>query len=160
MTAIAMSRRMLFGAGTTVLAAAAGIPAIAGATAGGAVGSATEAVIRRHYKAWVDKDWDAEDMVLADDFAFSSAAGDDHISKSVFKTRCWDSNAKEIKRFDLLRLFPSGNEAFVLYNCLTMNDRNIRNVEYFKVRDGRITDLECYFGAPSNFPAAVSARHA
>ncbi|HTQ12778.1 MAG TPA: nuclear transport factor 2 family protein [Rhizomicrobium sp.] len=160
MAAITMSRRLLFGVGTTALAAAAGIPAIAGAQAGNDSSSETEAIIRRHYKAWEDKDWTTEDIVLADDFAFSSAAGDDHISKSVFKTRCWDNNVKEIKRFELLRLFASGNEAFVLYNCVTMNDKNIRNVEYFKVRGGRITDLECYFGAPSNFPAAVSARKA
>jgi hypothetical protein len=155
MTEMTMSRRLLFGVGTTALAAVASIPAIAGMKAG----SETEAIIRKHYKAWEDKDWPTEDMLLADGFTFSSAAGDDHISKSVFKTRCWDNNVNVIKRFDLLKLFPSGNEAFVLYNCMTMNGSNIRNVEYFQVRDGRITDLECYFGAPSNFPAAVNARH-
>jgi ketosteroid isomerase-like protein len=158
MRAIAKSRRRFFWLGTTALAAVAGIPAIAGAKTENDLGSETEAIIRKHYKAWEDKDWPTENMLLADDFTFSSAAGDDHISKSVFKTRCWDNNAKDIKRTHLLRLFPSGNEAFVLYNCETMNGRSFRNVEYFQIRDGKITNLECYFGAPSNFPSAVTAR--
>ncbi|MBL6854072.1 MAG: nuclear transport factor 2 family protein [Alphaproteobacteria bacterium] len=158
MTAISMSRRLLFGVGTSALAAVASIPAIAGLKPGNGSGLQTEAIIRKHYKAWENKDWPTENALLADNFTFSSAAGDARISKSVFKTRCWDNNVNDIRRFDLLRLFPSGDEAFVLYNCVTMNNKNIRNVEYFQVRDGRITDLECYFGAPSNYPAAVSAR--
>lgn len=159
MKAITRTRRRFFWLGATAPAAVAGIPAIAGVKTGKDLGSKTEAIIRKHYKAWEDKDWPTENMLLADDFTFSSAAGDDHVSKSVFKTRCWDNNAKDIKRTDQLRLFPSGNEAFVLYDCVTMNDGNIRNVEYFQVRDGKITNLECYFGAPSNYPSAVTARH-
>jgi hypothetical protein len=154
-----MSRRILFGAGGCVLAAAAGVPETASAQAGEGMDPKTEAIIREHYKAWHDKDWHAEDMVLADDFTFSSAAGDDHISKSVFKTRCWDNNINDIKRFDLLRIFGSGNEAFVMYDCLTMDDKTFRNVEYFQLKDGKIESLMCYFGATANYPSAVSARH-
>ncbi|HEX3430635.1 MAG TPA: nuclear transport factor 2 family protein [Rhizomicrobium sp.] len=139
------------------MAAVAGIPESANAQAGKGLDPETEAIIWKHYKAWVDKDWHTEDMLLADNFTFSSAAGDDHISKSVFKTRCWDNNAKDIKRFDLLRIFGSGNEAFVKYDCLTMDDKTFRNVEYFRLRDGKLVALECYFGAPSNYPSAVSA---
>jgi ketosteroid isomerase-like protein len=139
------------------MAAAACIAETADAHAGKGLNPDTEAIIRKHYKAWVDKDWHTEDMLLADDFTFSSAAGDDHISKSVFKTRCWDNNAKDIKKFDLVRIFGSGNEALVLYDCLTMDDKTIQNVEYFQLRDGKVASLTCYFGAPSNYPAAVSA---
>jgi hypothetical protein len=31
-------------------------------------------------------------MLLADNFTFTSAAGDDHISKSTFKAQCWDTH--------------------------------------------------------------------
>lgn len=157
MTVIAMSRRTLFEAGTLAMAAAAVIPETALAQAGKGLDPGTEAIIRKHYKAWHDKDWHTEDMLLADDFTFSSAAGDDHISKSVFKTRCWDNNVNQIKRFDLLRIFGSGNEALVLYDCLTMNDKTFSNVEHFRVRNEKIEALVCYFGAPSNYPSAVSA---
>lgn len=154
----ALSRRTLFEAGSLAIAAAAGIPETASAQAAGGMDPQTEAIIRRHYKAWVDKDWHAEDMLLADDFTFSSAAGDNHIPKSVFKTRCWDTNANDIKRFDLRKVFGSGNEALVLYDCLTMDDKTLSNVEYFQLRGGKIASLMCYFGAPSNYPKAVSAR--
>jgi len=36
-------------------------------------------------------------MLLADNFTFTSAAGDDHISKSAFKTQCWDTQVDFIK---------------------------------------------------------------
>jgi hypothetical protein len=96
-------------------------------------------------------------MLLAEDFTFSSAAGDDHIRKGTFKTRCWDAQINHIKRFDLLRIFGSGNEAFVMYDCLTMNDKTFRNVEYFRIINEKVAAIECYFGAQSNFPSAVSA---
>jgi ketosteroid isomerase-like protein len=158
MTRETLSRRAAFGVGTSVLAAAAGLPEIAKADVGKGLNPETEKLIRKHYDAWDRKDWHTEDMLLADDFTFSSAAGDDHISKSVFKTRCWDNNAKEIKRFDLLKVFGSGDEALVEYACVTMNDNTLRNVEYLRFKNGKLETIECYFGAPSNYPAAVSAR--
>ena len=157
MRKIAMSRRTVLGVGTCVLAAAAVIPEISSAHTEAVLSPEYEALIRKHYKTWEDKDWHTEDMLLADDFTFSSAAGDDHISKSTFKKQCWDTQAKNIKRFDLLRIFGIGSEAFVLYDCLTMNDKKFSNVEYFHVRNGKVESIWCFFGAESNFPSAVSA---
>jgi ketosteroid isomerase-like protein len=153
-----MSRRTLIAGGPCVLAAVAGGPEIASAQAGQGLDPQTEAIIRKHYQAWDQKDWPTEDLLLADDFTFSSPAGDDHISKSLFKTRCWDSQAALIKQFDLLRIFGSGNEAFVMYDCLTDNGKTFRNVEYFQIRNGKVASLVCYFGAPSNYPSEVSGR--
>lgn len=158
MANIAMSRRGVFGAGTCLLAATAGISQFPGAQAAVCLNPQTEAVIRKHYQAWEQKDWHTEDMLLADDFTFSSAAGDDHISKSVFKTRCWDNNAADIKKFHLLRIFGGGDEAFVKYACTTMDDKTFQNVEYLRLKDKKLVAIECYFGAPSNFPSAVSAK--
>ena len=83
---------------------------------------------------------------MAENFTFSSAAGDDHISKSTFKTQCWDTQAKLIERSDLERVITSGDEAFVKYLCHTTNGKSFRNVEYLRVRDGKVEALECYFG--------------
>ena len=44
-------------------------------------------VVRKWYASWEKKDWGPVDSLLADNFTFTSAAGDDHISKSTFKTR-------------------------------------------------------------------------
>ena len=90
-----------------------------------------------------------------DNFTFTSAAGDDHISKSAFKTQCWDTQAKLIDRSDLERVLGSGNEAFVKYLCHTKNGKSFRNVEYLRVRDGKIEAIECYFGG-AGYPSAAS----
>ncbi len=93
---------------------------------------------------------------MADNFTFTSAAGDDHISKSAFKTQCWDTQVNFIDRFDLERVFGSGNEVLVKYLCHTKNGKSFRNVEYFRLRDGKVETIECYFGGKSTFPSAVS----
>jgi hypothetical protein len=54
-------------------------------------------------------------VLLADSFTFTSAAGDDHIRKSAFKAQCWDTQADLIDRFDLEPVLGKGNEAFVKY---------------------------------------------
>jgi hypothetical protein len=48
-------------------------------------------------------------------------------------------------------------DAFVKYLGHTKNGKSFRNVEYFKIKNGRIESLECYFGAQANFPTAVSS---
>ncbi len=55
------------------------------------------------------------DALLTDDFTFSSAAGDDHISKSTFKKQCWETQLGFIERFELEQVFGGGNEALVKY---------------------------------------------
>jgi ketosteroid isomerase-like protein len=151
------SRRAVLMAGPCALAAAAGIAQIANANVEAALSPTSGRIIRRWYAAWEQKDWHPVDTLLADDFTFSSAAGDDHISKSAFKVKCWESQKDFIKRFDLQRVFGSGNEAFVMYICHTMNGKTFRNVEYLRLRDDKVAAIECYFGAQSSFPSAVSA---
>jgi hypothetical protein len=56
----------------------------------------------------------------------------------------------------LLRVFGSGNEALVMYVCRTKNGKTFRNVEYIRLRDDKLEAIECYFGAQSSFPSAVS----
>ena len=153
-----MSRRTVLKAAPCALAAATGIPQIASAQTEIPLNPKSDETIRKWNAAWERNDWRPIDALLADDFAFSSAAGDDHISKSAFKAQCWESQKGFIERFDLQRIFGSGNEAFVMYVCRTKNGKTFRNVEYFRLRDDKVEAIECYFGAQSNFPSAVSAR--
>lgn len=157
MTGAAMSRRYVLAAGAGALV---GAPGLAGAQAGAqriGRGTTNQELIRRWYAAWEKTDWGPIDLLLADDFTFTSAAGDDHISKSAFKKQCWESQIGFIERFDLEQAFGTGNEALVKYLCRTKNGRSFRNVEYFRFRGQRIEALECYFGEQSSFPSAVSA---
>jgi ketosteroid isomerase-like protein len=162
MTRIAMSRRRLLGAGACALTGAVSLPGLATASALGGQNltnenATNEEIIRKWYAAWVNKDLGTFNMLLADNFTFSSAAGDDHISKSTFKTRCWDTQVEFIEHVDLERMTTGAEDAFVKYLGHTKNGKSFRNVEYFRIKNGKIESLECYFGAQSNFPSAVSS---
>src|ERR1700679_3786372 len=80
-----VSRRTVLRAGPCALAGAAGIAQIAGAHTQPGLNPKSDEIIRRWYAAWERKDWRPLDALLSEDFTFSSAAGDDHISKSAFK---------------------------------------------------------------------------
>lgn len=156
MTRIVMSRRHLLGAGACALTGALSFPGAASAQPGVELSATKEQLIRKWYAAWEQKDWGPVDALLADSFTFSSAAGDDHISKSVFKTRCWQTQINFVERFELERVIGNGNAAFVKYLCRTKNGKSFRNVEYLRVTDEKVESIECYFGQQSSFPSAVS----
>jgi ketosteroid isomerase-like protein len=159
MRKITVSRRNLLATGACALVGAIGLPRAASARALEGQDPANEEIIRKWYAAWVQKDLGTFNALLADDFTFTSAAGDDHISKSTFKTRCWDTQVDFIGKFDLERLTTSADDAFVKYLCHTKNGKSFRNVEYLRIKNGKLESIECYFGAQSTFPSAVSAGH-
>jgi ketosteroid isomerase-like protein len=156
MTRIAMSRRNVLAAGACALVGARGLPGLASASLFGTQNVTNEDVVRRWYAAWEKRDWGPVDNLLADSFTFTSAAGDDHISKSTFKTRCWETQIDFIRNFDLERIMTGADDAFVKYLCHTKDGKSFRNVEYLRIKNGMLESIECYFGAQSSFPSAVS----
>ena len=87
MTRMTVSRRNLLATGASALAGAVTLLRPARASASGAQNLTNEQIIRKWYAAWEKKDLGTFDMLLADNFTFTSADGDDHISKSTFKTQ-------------------------------------------------------------------------
>jgi ketosteroid isomerase-like protein len=156
MTWIAVSRRNLLAIGACALVSAVNLSGPASARALGGQNLTNEEIIRKWYAAWEKKDLDTFNILLADDFTFTSAAGDDHISKSTFKTQCWDTQVDFIGHFDLERINTGAEDAFVKYLCHTKNGKSFRNVEYLRIKNGKLQSIECYFGAQSTFPSAVS----
>jgi ketosteroid isomerase-like protein len=157
MTTIAVSRRNLLATGACALLGAASLPGLASASASGEQNLSNEELVRKWYAAWGQKDWGPVDSLLADNFTFTSAAGDDHISKSTFKTRCWETQINFIGHFELERITTGADDAFVKYLCYTKDGKSLRNVEYLRIKDGKLQSIECYFGEQSSFPSAVSA---
>ena len=151
-----VSRRNLIATGVCALAGAVSLPVSASVRALGGQNLTNEEIIRSWYGAWEKKDLGTFDTLLADNFTFSSAAGDDHISKSTFKTQCWDTQINFIEHFDLERITTGAEDAFVKYLCHTKNGKSFRNVEYLRIKNGKLESIECYFGAQSSFPSAVS----
>jgi ketosteroid isomerase-like protein len=156
MTRITMPRRSLLATGACVLVGAASLPGLARASTLGGDDLTNEEIVRKWYAAWEKKDLDTFNMLLAENFTFTSAAGDDHISKSAFKAQCWDTQIEFIGHFDLERVNTGAGDAFVKYLCHTKNGKSFRNVEYLRIKHGRLESIECYFGAQSTFPSAVS----
>lgn len=157
MTRIAVSRRNLLATGTWALLGAVSQPGPASASALGGRNLTNEELVRKWYAAWEKKDWGPLDSMLADNFTFTSANNDDHISKSTFKTRCWESQIDFIAHFDLERVATGEEDAFVKYLCHTRNGKSFRNVEYLRIKNGKLQSIECYFGEQSSCPSAVSA---
>jgi len=151
-----MPRRSLLATGACTLVGAVTLPGLARVSASGGPDLTNEEIIRKWYAAWEKKDLGTFNMLLADNFTFSSAAGDDHISKSTFKTQCWDTQVDFIKHFELERITTGPEDAFVKYLCHTKNGKSFRNVEYLRIKNGQLESIECYFGAQSSFPSAVS----
>jgi ketosteroid isomerase-like protein len=156
MASIVASRRHLLGAGACALTGIVSLPRLASASGLEGPNSTNEEIIHKWYAAWVNKDVGTFNILLAENFTFSSAAGDDHISKTTFKTQCWDTQVEFIDHIDLERISTGAEDAFVKYLGHTKNGKSFRNVEYFRIKNGKFESLECYFGAQSNFPSAVS----
>ncbi len=150
------SGRYLLAAGAASLAMACGGSArVPSSGAAPAAAAHQQELIRNYYAAWEKKDWGSVDALTADDFTFSSAAGDDHISKSTYKTECWDTQNARIDRFDLQSVLDDGNEAFVEYVCRTKNGKTFRNVEHFTFKGDKIAAIYCYFGGGAGYPSAA-----
>lgn len=156
MASIGVARRNLLALGTCALVRAVSLPGLASASATGGQNITNEQLVRRWYAGWENKDWEVLDRMLAENFTFTSAAGDDHISKSTFKTRCWETQIDFIHHFDLERVTTGADDAFVKYLCHTRNGKSFRNVEYLRIKNGKLESIECYFGEQSSFPSAVS----
>jgi hypothetical protein len=94
-----VSRGNLLATGTCALLVAVSLPGPASASALGGQNLTNEEIIRKWYAAWEKKDLGTFDILLADNFTFTSAAGDDHISKSAFKAQCWNTQVDFIEHF-------------------------------------------------------------
>lgn len=157
----AVSRRTILAAGGFALAGMSGSAIRAEqseATTPAGSAARSEAVVRRYYKAWEIKDWAPMDALLEENFTFTSANNDDHISKSVFKTRCWETQIDFIDHFDIEHLIARGDEAFVKYTGRTRNGKSFQNVEYLRLDRQKIAAIECYFGSQSSFASAAGGR--
>ena len=156
MTRMTVSRRKLFATGACGLVGAVALPGQERASALRGQNLMNEEIVRKWYAAWENKDLGTFNVLLADNFTFTSAAGDDHISKTTFKSQCWDTQVDFIGHFDLERISTGADDAFVKYLCHTKNGKTFRNVEYLRITNGKLESIECYFGAQSSFPSAVS----
>lgn len=102
-------------------------------------------ILRGYFAAYKSKDRKTVEDLLTDDFTFTSPY-DDAIDKATYFERCWP-NSERIQTNDLEKIFEQGNEAFVLYKCITNDGKEFRNTEFFSFDGDRIKQVNVYFGA-------------
>jgi ketosteroid isomerase-like protein len=102
------------------------------------------AIAKAVYEAYVRKDRQAIEKLIADDFHFTSPL-DNRIDRATYFKLCWP-NSEHIKRFDYINLVPDGDRVFVTYEGHGTEGNVFRNTEIIEVREGQLVEVEVYFG--------------
>lgn len=113
-------------------------------------------VVRGILQAYVDKDREAIEQLIAKDFHFSSPI-DNRIDRDAYFRLCWPSS-ENMDDFEIVRMASDRDAVFVTY-IGTMGRRRFRNTEVHTLRDGKVVEVEVYFGwnVPHDVPAGEHA---
>ena len=110
-------------------------------------------VARQCFLAYVSGDRAAVEAVIADDLYFTSPL-DNRIDRQTYFERCWP-NHEVTSDFKFVRVIENGDEVVVTYEGTGTAGNVFRNTEVLTVRDGKIVEVEVYFGwnVPHEAPA-------
>jgi ketosteroid isomerase-like protein len=102
-------------------------------------------VARASYEAYVRKDRAAIEALIDADFHFTSPL-DNRIDRKTYFERCWP-NSQQLTGFEFVHVFVHDVETvFVTYVGANTDGHRFRNTEILTVRNGKIVDVEVYFG--------------
>jgi ketosteroid isomerase-like protein len=110
-----------------------------------------EELVRACYAAYVNKDRAAIESRLSDDFHFTSPL-DNRIDKAAYFKICWP-NSEQFEAVEIESVLVGGDRAAATYNARLKGNKQFRNTEVYTVRDGKITEVEVYFGWNIPHPA-------
>ena len=103
------------------------------------------ALVKASYDAYVAKDRAALERILSDDFHFTSPL-DNRLERATYFARCWPNSAK-LCDFEFVNLATvDGETVFVTYIATNSEGERFQNTEIMTVRDGKIAEVEVYFG--------------
>src|ERR1700692_4905592 len=105
----------------------------------------TASIVRAMYDAFRDRRRADAEALLAAEFRFTSPY-DDKIDRAAFFARCWP-NGDRISAFEIERITPDTNGAFVTWRCTALDATTFRNTDYMTVSNGQNTSANVYFGA-------------
>lgn len=115
--------------------------------------SETTAIVRACFQCYVEKDRAKLETLIGEDFHFTSPL-DNRIDRNTYFERCWP-NSKTMAAVDFTRVAVNGDTVFVTYETRMNDGKRFRNTEIFSVQNGKVTDVEVYFGEsiPHEAPA-------
>lgn len=102
-------------------------------------------LVRNCFSAFLSKDRQTLESLLSDDFTFNSPR-DDHINKTIYFETCFP-HSDRFREHTIEQLFVQGNEAFVRYHAELDDGTRFRNVEYFRIEENKIREIDVYFGS-------------
>ena len=110
-------------------------------------------IARQSYLAFANSDRAANEAVIAEDFHFTSPL-DNRIDRRTYFERCWPNN-EGIRDFKFVRMIEHGDEVLVTYEGSSVTGNVFRNTEVLTIREGKIVEVEVYFGwnVPHEAPA-------
>ena len=109
------------------------------------------AVAQACLQAYVDKDREALEALVAEDFRFTSPL-DNGLDRAEYFKRCWP-NSESMSAATVTESAQQGDKAFVVYEAAASGKR-FRNCEMHTVRNGQLVAVEVYFGWDLPHPAA------
>jgi ketosteroid isomerase-like protein len=102
-------------------------------------------VVRAMFTAYQTGDRKTADRLLDPDLTFTSPQ-DDHIGKATYLERCFPTVGRLVSQ-QLLDVVEGGSQGvFVLYEYVLVEGGRYRNTECITVRDGRIVEVQVFFG--------------
>jgi ketosteroid isomerase-like protein len=101
-------------------------------------------VVRDSYRAFETGDRELAERLFGAELSFH-APPDPQLDREGYFERCWP-NAGHLEKFDFVRLFERGDEVFVTYEATRGDGTRFRNTEVLTVREGKIVEVEVYFG--------------
>jgi ketosteroid isomerase-like protein len=109
-------------------------------------------IVRKALRAYVEKDRDAIESVIAQDYRFTSPL-DNGLDRAAYFARCWP-NSERMSDMTFIDGAESGDTAWIVYEAATSAGKRFRNAEMHRTRDGKLVATEVYFGWDLPHPAA------
>ncbi len=103
-------------------------------------------VVRAAFDAYrAAQDHDAAEELMAEELTFTSPQ-DDHIDRAAYFERCFPTADRLVSQ-EVLELVDAGEDGvFILYEYELKTGERHRNTEFITVRDGRIVEIQVFFG--------------
>src|SRR5690606_24630093 len=102
------------------------------------------AIAKACYMAYVNKDRNAAEALIADDFQFTSPL-DNRLDRATYFERCWP-NSEMMAAIRFMHVAVDADAVLVTYEAERPDGGRFRNTEVLTVRDGQIVEAEVYFG--------------
>jgi hypothetical protein len=107
-------------------------------------------IVKKALQAYVDKDRDAIESVIGEDYRFTSPL-DNGLDRATYFARCWP-NSERMEDMKFIEGAESADTAWIVYEA-TSSTKRFRNAEMHNIRNGKLVATEVYFGWELPHPA-------